>query len=606
MAVERHRPAGDDALRMRTLLAAAALAIAALGFGAGGNAAPLSAQGDASAFGPIVLPPMRAGSTVTVDVPVTNTGSTAWTSPNVYLSYHWYTSAGALVVWDGLRTSVGAFEPGMSRSVSAQVATPATPRTYTLSFELVREGVGWFDTRVDVPARIDGDTYSALYQSGAGALAASGATVNIPVTLTNTGTATWSPAGANPVALAYHLYDSQGRLLVWDGARASIGSTMGPGQARTMTLAVRAPAAPGEVTIAVDLVREGVAWFSSMGSLPATVALRIPGAYLGIDMPQTAWAQAYVTGQIRVTNVTSTTWRAGGVNPVRLSYHAYAQDGALLVWDGERSALPFDVAPGASVAVTAAIRAPAVGGDDVIAWDLVEEGVAWLSSRGVATARSALHVRTLPSSLIGAEWYRIPTSERVVALTFDCGANADGAAPILSTLSQKQASATFFMCGSFAQTFPETARAIAARYPVGNHTVTHPDLRTLSDAAVRNEILDGARAIRAVTGIDPHPLFRFPYGASDARTIAIANADGYGSFRWTVDTLGWQGTSGGQTTQTVTARVLDALTPGAIVLMHVGSNPDDRSTLDADALAGLIDAIRARGYGFVTLPDRLS
>jgi hypothetical protein len=35
--------------------------------------------------------------------------------------------------------------------------------------------------------------------------------------------------------------------------------------------------------------------------------------------------------------------------------------------------------------------------------------------------------------------------------------------------------------------------------------------------------------------------------------------------------------------------------------MHIGSNPDDATTLDADALPGVIDRIRTAGYEFVTL-----
>jgi peptidoglycan-N-acetylglucosamine deacetylase len=46
--------------------------------------------------------------------------------------------------------------------------------------------------------------------------------------------------------------------------------------------------------------------------------------------------------------------------------------------------------------------------------------------------------------------------------------------------------------------------------------------------------------------------------------------------------------------------VLSSVAPGAIVLMHVGSAPDG-STLDADALPGVIAAIRARGYRLVEL-----
>jgi peptidoglycan/xylan/chitin deacetylase (PgdA/CDA1 family) len=52
---------------------------------------------------------------------------------------------------------------------------------------------------------------------------------------------------------------------------------------------------------------------------------------------------------------------------------------------------------------------------------------------------------------------------------------------------------------------------------------------------------------------------------------------------------------------TVVSRVLANLRPGEIVLMHVGSHPTDRSTLDADAVPTIISELRARGYSFVTV-----
>jgi peptidoglycan/xylan/chitin deacetylase (PgdA/CDA1 family) len=217
-----------------------------------------------------------------------------------------------------------------------------------------------------------------------------------------------------------------------------------------------------------------------------------------------------------------------------------------------------------------------------------------------ATVLALAASQSLPSSLKGTEWTRLPTRSRVVALTFDAGGNADGAGSILRTLAAKGAPATFFLTGRFAQLFPATTRAIAARYAVGNHTYDHPDLTRLSDAAVRGEVSLGAEAIGAATSADPRPLFRFPYGARDARTIALVNGLGYGSIRWTVDTLGWQGTSGGRSVASVRQRVLASLQPGEIVLMHSGSAPDG-STLDADALPSVIDAIRARGYKLTTV-----
>ena len=102
-------------------------------------------------------------------------------------------------------------------------------------------------------------------------------------------------------------------------------------------------------------------------------------------------------------------------------------------------------------------------------------------------------------------------------------------------------------------------------------------------------------------GADPGPWFRFPYGDRTDADVRAVNAAGYVAIRWTVDTLGWQGTSGGRSAAEVVDRVLDGATPGEIVLMHVGANPDDGTTLDADALPGVIAGLRGAGYGFTTV-----
>ncbi|HEX9411640.1 MAG TPA: polysaccharide deacetylase family protein [Actinomycetota bacterium] len=211
----------------------------------------------------------------------------------------------------------------------------------------------------------------------------------------------------------------------------------------------------------------------------------------------------------------------------------------------------------------------------------------------------------VPTSLLGTQWFSLPTSEKVVALTFDAGANADAVPSILTTLAEKGAPATFFLTGKWVETYPGYADQIGARYPVGNHSYSHPDLTALSDGAVKEEITKGAAAIKAATGRDTHPMFRFPFGASEQHRIGIVNSLGYGAINWTVDTRGWQGTSGGQSASLVLGRVLDQLQPGEIVIMHVGSNPEDHSTLDADALPQIIDQIRASGYRFVTIADYL-
>jgi peptidoglycan/xylan/chitin deacetylase (PgdA/CDA1 family) len=172
---------------------------------------------------------------------------------------------------------------------------------------------------------------------------------------------------------------------------------------------------------------------------------------------------------------------------------------------------------------------------------------------------------------------------------------------ILATLQAAGVPATFFMTGHWAELFPVWARRIAASYPIGNHTFDHQDLLKLSPAAVRSEILMARAAITRAVGQPPIRLFRFPYGSSNPETLRLVNELGYTAVGWTADTLGWEGTSGGQTVLSVIDHAMSQLEPGEIVLMHVGANPTDNTTLDADALRAIINQIRARGYSFVTL-----
>lgn len=208
---------------------------------------------------------------------------------------------------------------------------------------------------------------------------------------------------------------------------------------------------------------------------------------------------------------------------------------------------------------------------------------------------------TVPAQLRGKDLEAIPTGSPVVALTFDAGANSAGLPSILGTLSAQGVHATFFLTGQWAADHRDGVAAIrAGGHRVGNHSMTHPEFTGLTDAAIGTQVRDAERAISAA-GADPRPLFRFPFGDRDARTIAAVNDLGYVAVRWTVDTLGWKGTSGGLSAQQVADRAVGALRPGEIVLMHIGSNPDDGSTLDADALGAVIARMRAAGYGFVTL-----
>ncbi|MDM7998724.1 MAG: hypothetical protein QUS33_01655, partial [Dehalococcoidia bacterium] len=72
-------------------------------------------------------------------------------------------------------------------------------------------------------------------------------------------------------------------------------------------------------------------------------------------------------------------------SPVHLAYHWYTSDGYLVQWDGQRSVLLTDLAPGQSTTVTATVSAPGTPGNYILKWDMVQEGVTWFSSAGCNT-----------------------------------------------------------------------------------------------------------------------------------------------------------------------------------------------------------------------------
>ncbi|MBD3413245.1 MAG: methyltransferase domain-containing protein [Candidatus Aminicenantes bacterium] len=89
----------------------------------------------------------------------------------------------------------------------------------------------------------------------------------LQVTVRNTGFLIWSSDDPKrPVFISYHWKDRSGNTVISDGERTSFSKGVSPGEKTSVTLFVRAPDKPGRYILAVDLVCEGVTWFSQTGS----------------------------------------------------------------------------------------------------------------------------------------------------------------------------------------------------------------------------------------------------------------------------------------------------------------------------------------------------
>jgi peptidoglycan/xylan/chitin deacetylase (PgdA/CDA1 family) len=191
----------------------------------------------------------------------------------------------------------------------------------------------------------------------------------------------------------------------------------------------------------------------------------------------------------------------------------------------------------------------------------------------------------------------------VVALTFDAGADRGYAEDILDLLAAAHAGASFGITGEWAKHNPDLVRRMAAEgHLVINHTLDHRSFTGLSDegaglaAARRRAELEQADALIApLIGHTTRPWYRLPYGDDDARVAEDVAPTGFTrKVGWTVDSGGWRG----WTAADILRHCLQAAEPGAIYVLHVGEDSQDRL-----ALGPLIAGLRERGYSFATVAE---
>lgn len=213
----------------------------------------------------------------------------------------------------------------------------------------------------------------------------------------------------------------------------------------------------------------------------------------------------------------------------------------------------------------------------------IEKSVRRKGRLGAVIPDTALDV--MPATLKEEGW-------NLCALTFDDGPHRVVTRQILDVLNREKIPATYFPVASVAENQGEVIRDfIAAGHEIGNHSLTHADLRAMDPEAQRHEIAEANRILR---GFGANPvLFRPPYGRYTPDLLAIAREESMSPVLWTVDTRDWQVRDPDRIVQHVKTEA----GTGSVLLLH-STYP---STLNA--LPRVIAAMRAKGCEFVTLSE---
>jgi peptidoglycan/xylan/chitin deacetylase (PgdA/CDA1 family) len=206
---------------------------------------------------------------------------------------------------------------------------------------------------------------------------------------------------------------------------------------------------------------------------------------------------------------------------------------------------------------------------------------------------------------------RLPTSDRVIALTLDaCGGRSGSGydAELIQTLRREKVPATLFVNARWIEANPRKFRQLAADplFEIANHGTEHRPLSvtgrsvydiagTSSVAQVIDEVAINQRLITELTGAAP-AFFRSGTAHYDDVAVRVVNELGLQVVNF--DVLGDAGA-------TYSAdRVADAVLrskPGSIILAHM--NRPDGGT--AEGIDAALPKLSRRGFRFVRLSEYL-
>jgi phosphoglycerol transferase MdoB-like AlkP superfamily enzyme len=216
---------------------------------------------------PVLELPLETAATLRVAVEIRNLGRHGWSAEyGDALAYHWLSSEGEVVEWDGLRTPlVEPVPPDARRVIEAALRTPDRAGDYLLVWDIVREREHWV-SQLDPtppkpqPVRVVATHAFSFVEVRAPRLLTSSHGRVARVVVRNDGTRVWSGDGS--FSMAYHWLSSNGRILVWEGRRAAVDAPVKPGETIALEVEVTPPTSAGRVLLQWDMVEEGVCWFA--------------------------------------------------------------------------------------------------------------------------------------------------------------------------------------------------------------------------------------------------------------------------------------------------------------------------------------------------------
>jgi peptidoglycan/xylan/chitin deacetylase (PgdA/CDA1 family) len=197
----------------------------------------------------------------------------------------------------------------------------------------------------------------------------------------------------------------------------------------------------------------------------------------------------------------------------------------------------------------------------------------------------------------GADIAHGPRNVSKIALTFHGAGAPDFAAPLLKLFKSTGTKVSIFAVGTWLVADPLIAnRIISEGHDLGNHTMTHTQMKTISAKRVDSEISKCAAELTKLIG--NHGAWFRPSGTQFSTPLirAAALKYGYGQcISYEVDSKDFQDPS----KKSVINNVMNNVKNGSIISLHLGHK------VTLDAMPTLLTSLHDKGFTPVTLTELL-
>ncbi|MBQ8796822.1 MAG: polysaccharide deacetylase family protein [Oscillospiraceae bacterium] len=183
---------------------------------------------------------------------------------------------------------------------------------------------------------------------------------------------------------------------------------------------------------------------------------------------------------------------------------------------------------------------------------------------------------------------RAAETEKLVALTFDDGPSGRFTRKLLEGLEERDAKATFLLCGYRMEQYPDLTQQIFEEgHEIGLHGYSHKPMR---DMCQRDTVQEIGKALALLPNGCDVSFLRPPGGLCSECIQTVAKEFGLSILHWSVDPKDWAI----HDAKAIEKEVISHVQDGDVILLH------DMSDSSVEAALKIVDELQEQGFRFVT------